>query len=1295
MKCKPTHNDLAQLYNQATGAKSFFKGTSFRCNKWAPNTRYFHNDQYIDFVICDHSLLLCLRDHVSSEQNKPDIQNINNEYVLVDTPIWELVMSEFDPVEALPAGGNAGQILTKKSNTDHDVEWADAPEQGITNITASINSVTDSDITRVNVKTVPITARATQENIVGYDLQFDFELQKGNDGTPGIDGNGIDYIFLLNNSPELESTLDPSFLDAVQNDDYYPEGWTPYAQQVTTTQMYQWVSSRRKTAGIWSKFSEPIILNNYNQEGIAWEVSFTSFVFCKTSKTWIDTDIKPSGGSYENPFPVNSGTIGGEAVEWVDSIPVGIGQVWMSSATFTNNSEEVTWSTPVPMSDTNDFQVEYSSAEHPVNPESLQSYYDSDLTNYETLWRQNNPDWTDQGANAIWMATCKMHNGEWGEWSINKIKGEDGNDGTSVTIKEGNYTSESDLPENANIGDCYLIDGNLWAWDGDSWVNAGNIKGDPGINGKDGVDGKDGINGTDGKDGAPGADGKDGNDGLSAWVHVKYATVEPANDYVFDENNIWSGFTESNGETPGPYIGIYADHNEDDSLDPTKYKWTKWQGEDGWGYEYIYQRTSKYEAPELPISENSDNYIPDNWSDDPMDVSEDYPYGWMCYRIKQNGTWSEFKGSKENPGYASLWAKYGEKGDAGVSIVSITEYYLLSEKTTGITTDSEGWSTEISSPTDGKYLWNYETINYSDNTQSSTTPVIITYYAKDGVSITNIKEEYALSTSNTEVTGDWNETIPTMNPINCYLWNRETIVYSDSNETVSDPVIIGVHGQDGTSFTIAGQYETVEGLKEAYNNELGSGKTWKESTAWIIGNRYYYIFRGEWIDFDNAFYTIDGKGEKGDQGIQGEQGPQGEKGETGETGPQGPEGPQGNPGKDGAEGKQGPIVYPAGVFSQDKSYARENDIVPYVEYNKKYYICIGTSTGAAPDVDTKNWVPMSQFDSVFTKLLVAENGTIGQAVYSGDYMFSQSGTKNDGGGSYSSDAYQDFVAHDSIEDILNDESENFIPSLLFNFADGSGYLHGGAIKFDSNGVEIGSEVVIKSNVTIGEFSVNKQSNNRSFVYANNGSWGYDTYTTNNVNTLRAYVNTDKDVINVNLSDYDNLNNAKKFIVEGCIVGNPGQFIYFINANKNIPLDQYGVLQYIAISDDEGRFSEKPTIKPLNQVVNINTAYKLNGITINGFPSDAYTATVIIYDANGNSWHGCKQKVVGTSFICNDEVYSNDEPASFTISYTDYNDVEHSDINLDGAVIDITEDTDSNYKIVSINYTLTEVATLSL
>lgn len=72
------------------------------------------------------------------------------------------------------------------------------------------------------------------------------------------------------------------------------------------------------------------------------------------------------------------------------------------------------------------------------------------------------------------------------------------------------------------------------------------------------------------------------------------------------------------------------------------------------------------------------------------------------------------------------------------------------------------------------------------------------------------------------------------------------------------------------------------------------------------------------------------------------------------VGAQGPEGPQGKPGKDGVNGEPGPIIYPAGVFSTEKSYKRINDTIPYVEYNNKYYICIGESTGATPDVDAEN-----------------------------------------------------------------------------------------------------------------------------------------------------------------------------------------------------------------------------------------------------------------------------------------------------------------------------------------------------
>lgn len=1230
MKYKPTNDELAQLYYNASGAKTFYKGTSFRCNVWENNTHYFHNEQYIDFVIYERNLLMCLRDHLSSKDNAPEKKLVGDQYQVLNSPLWEVVIAQLDQVQTLPAGGSVGQILVKQSNEDYDIVWSDAPETGAADITA-IASAINSEQTSVSVDV----------NKAGsaYTLSFDFELQKGLDGAPGKDGHtpiigvakdtdgfyywtideewlldaehnkikatGIDgkdgqngvngqdgkdgsdqqSIYTITVDPEIDASLDPSKLDSQQEDSFIPNGWFDVPQQVTIQQPYQLQSTRYKRNGTWSKYSDPIIYNQYWQDGNFFEVSFTSFVFCKTSKTWLDTDIKPSGGSYENPFPVNSGTIGREAVEWVDSIPVGIGQVWISSATFTNNSEEVTWSTPVPMSDTNDFQVEYSSAEHPVNPESLQSYYDSDLTNYETSWRQNNPDWTDKGENAIWMATCKMHNGEWGEWSINKIKGEDGNDGTSVAIKEGNYTSESDLPENANIGDCYLIDGNLWAWDGDSWVNAGNIKGDPGTNGKDGVDGKDGINGTDGKDGAPGADGKDGNDGLSAWVHVKYATVEPANDYVFDENNIWSGFTESNGETPGPYIGIYADHNEDDSLDPTKYKWTKWQGEDGWGYEYIYALTSEEVAPDLPDSIQSDDDVPENWSDDPLSVSKNTPYCWVCFRVKKNGVWSEYKGID---GKASLWAK---------------------------------WS-------------------------------------NDGRGIDYIKEEYGLSSEIDSEPTEWSDTVPRMTPLLCYLWNRTTIYYDDKTNDPGDAMIIGVHGQDGRSFTIIGEV-TQGSLYESYEIEKEGSQSWKDGYAWIV-DKQFYIFSGHWdVDPEEAFWVMPVAGVPGEKGDKGE------------------------------PGAPGPIVYPAGIWNENKTYKKIGDTVPYVEYNDNYYICIGTSTLETPDVDTTNWVIMPQFDSIFTKILVAEHGTIGQAVYSGKYMFSQTGTKSDGGGSYASTDYQDFVAHDSIDQILNDESENFIPSLLFNFADGSGYLHNGAIKFDESGVEIGKNVNIKADLTIGEFSVNRYSN-RSFVFANNGSWGYDIYSNNQVRTLRAYVQTEQPVIYVSLSDYTFTTEGKR-ILEGCVITDAGKFVYFNDADVSYPVDQYGVLQYIVITSDAGNF-EKFEVKPLNQTTRTNKQYILNSINIQGFPLNAATATVTVYDINDNVLDVIVRKVDNTVFSINEMKYYDTEPANIIVTFIMGENSYDENIIDD---LDISIVNQSTYYSVSITGTLRDINMMSL
>lgn len=75
----------------------------------------------------------------------------------------------------------------------------------------------------------------------------------------------------------------------------------------------------------------------------------------------------------------------------------------------------------------------------------------------------------------------------------------------------------------------------------------------------------------------------------------------------------------------------------------------------------------------------------------------------------------------------------GADGQDGVGIKSITKYYLASEKNTGITTSSSGWTTTMQTMTEAKkYLWSYETIAYTDGSSTKTTPIIIGVHGQNG-----------------------------------------------------------------------------------------------------------------------------------------------------------------------------------------------------------------------------------------------------------------------------------------------------------------------------------------------------------------------------------------------------------------------------------------------------------------------------------------------------------------------------------------------------------------------------------
>lgn len=92
-------------------------------------------------------------------------------------------------------------------------------------------------------------------------------------------------------------------------------------------------------------------------------------------------------------------------------------------------------------------------------------------------------------------------------------KGEQGNDGTSLNIL-GTKESEADLPLSAEKNDAYLINGEMWVFNGTNWNNAGRIQGPQGPQGPVGPQGPKGDPGPQGIKGDPGEKGEQGAQGL-------------------------------------------------------------------------------------------------------------------------------------------------------------------------------------------------------------------------------------------------------------------------------------------------------------------------------------------------------------------------------------------------------------------------------------------------------------------------------------------------------------------------------------------------------------------------------------------------------------------------------------------------------------------------------------------------------------------------------------------------------------------------------------------------------------
>lgn len=151
----------------------------------------------------------------------------------------------------------------------------------------------------------------------------------------------------------------------------------------------------------------------------------------------------------------------------------------------------------------------------------------------------------------------------------------------------------------------------------------------------------------------------------------------------------------------------------------------------------------------------------------------------------------------------------GKDGANGVGIKSITNYYLAHTSASGVTTDTAGWGTSVQSVTAAKpYLWNYEVTAYTDGSSTTVEPHIVGTYGRDGAngaagkSISSITEHY-LATSDaggvTTNTPGWSATLQQTDTTKRYLWNYETITYTDGSSSTVAPRIIGTHGATGAA----------------------------------------------------------------------------------------------------------------------------------------------------------------------------------------------------------------------------------------------------------------------------------------------------------------------------------------------------------------------------------------------------------------------------------------------------------------------------------------------------------------
>lgn len=551
-----------------------------------------------------------------------------------------------------------------------------------------------------------------------------------------------------------------------------------------------------------------------------------------------------------------------------------------------------------------------------------------------------------------------------------------------------------------------------------------------------------------GEKGDPGKDGQDGTNvssNLTAFV-FKSSEITPSKPvggswnsdtnvftpptgwYTTDQNmvgTIWMSWAvfQTTGTIQGEWstpVRITGENGKD--------------GQDGKSIEFIYKVSNRVpNSSDKPSSVNEDGSVPDGWTDHPTGVSESNQYEWMCVRTKTDDLWSDWNGP-------TVWSKWGANGKDGDGVE-----YIYKRTTTNLSPDRP---TEVSQEDDFvPEGWTDDPTGVNENNMY------------EWVCVRKYKEGIWGEFSNPALWAKWGEKgdqgnegpqgvrgDPGADGITLYTWIRYA---EDANGT-------GIsNSPDGKSYIGLAYNKTTASESNNPSDYTWSKITGKDGVAGPAGEDGKTLYT--WIKYadtmpsssSSTIYDIPNQNTKY-IGIAVNKDTASESIDAMVYTWSLFRGADGTNGTDGKDGRDGRIVYPAGIYDATVTYTATDTKAPYVLYGDTYYVMNVTTSwtgsqneGKTPADDYEQygehatWIPMERFEAIYTKLLIANNGTIGSFVFNGDYMFSQQGV--------------DYLYNevDNYEDFGND-------SIPFKFTDTSMWIKSSVsyVSFTDNTINI-------------------------------------------------------------------------------------------------------------------------------------------------------------------------------------------------------------------------------------------------